>query len=154
MRPGKVLLLCLACLAVGAAAGRVSKPARVVTEVKVVEVEKVTVLRAEAVRDRSRTTVTRVEEGGRTSTTTVTENHVDTVSREEREEDRAKLSESRREETSAPRWYAGLLLVKPLNLQTPVSYGANVSYRFLGPFSAGVGVMLDGTAVGTLGLGF
>jgi hypothetical protein len=140
------LLSILAALVIGLAVGRFTLPAKVVTKIQTVEVQKV------VVQDHTVTVVKTVKEpNGAVEVTQTTHNDVVTAS-----QDQIKQSLDKETLYNTSRWSLNVIAAVPLGrgIAQPVEYGLSASYRLIGPFSVGAMGLQDGTVGVSVGITF
>lgn len=138
-------------LTVGVALGYYALPTRVITETKIVEVEKKTEVTE---RDKHKKTVTKevVKPDGSKETTTTTEEDTKT-NKKERTSDTTS-TEARKEVVYEKGSVNISALAGASSVSGPIIYGAAVTKRVLGPFTAGAWVLTSPTVGVSLGLTF
>lgn len=153
MNPVRIAAIGAAVFVVGLGIGRFSLPARVVTKTETVTVEHVHEIKDDHKTDHSTTTTTRVEDRGKVTTTTVTNNDVDSRSSDHTQDDKKTDALNQKTEDRAATWSIGAAMLGKLG--TPgVSYGAVLGYRVLGPIWVGGIITTSGGAAATLSVSF
>lgn len=140
-----------ACLIAGAAIGRFTLPAKVITQVKTVEVEKKT--EKKVTKDRSRVVVVRTKKAdGSIVTTTTTDKNIITADRAD-ELDSLTQQLLKQKTYNTERWGLNLMVLTG-DGSNAVSYGGSVTYRLIGPFQVGAMGTQNGTFGAIFGMRF
>ncbi len=155
LSPIKVQIIGIMFLVVvGYGFGRYAQPAKVVTETKVVEVEKKTT-ETEAERNRHKTTVTHevTKPDGSQEKTTTTEESTETVKKGSSTSDTATETAFRSETTYKDSINLSLLAGAG-SLSGPIVYGGAATKRIIGPITGGAWALTSGVVGVSIGLSF
>jgi hypothetical protein len=144
-----IVILCVICVVGGAAVGRFSLPAKVVTKTETKTVVQTVEVEKKADTSHIVTTVTETKApNGAVTKVTKTEDNVSIVTGTQLSQSASSDQKSTKEVTyQANRWT--LQALTTIDFSAKRSYGGEVSYRILGPFS----VSALGLSNGTLGVG-
>jgi ABC-type oligopeptide transport system ATPase subunit len=150
MTPKEKAILILVVAAFSFAAGHYLTPVKVVTETKIVEVERKHEEIDTTKHKETKTVHRKNPDGSEETETTVVE---DSTRRKERDTELSKDS-STKTETIRDRSHLTVeaLLSAPIKLNSSVAFGGHISYNILGPIRAGAFGFQDGRVGVSLGL--
>lgn len=147
----------IAALALGLAIGRFSLPAKLVTKVQTVEVEKQQIVAMQKQQDNSVVVVTETKKkDGSDVIVTTTQKNVVTVAKTDTKEQDSKQSVSTKEVMYNTQKLGINVLAGPQSFSnlTTIVYGGQLTYGILGPIDVGVYGFTDGRMGVSFGLRF
>lgn len=157
MTKRQIIAIAAAAL-IGLALGRYSLPAKVITKTETIEVDKKQSETDSNKQDHSVIIITKtVNPDGTTKTVTEIKKDVENQSETKTSEEDSKDTKTSKEVIyDSGKWsLSALAVTKPLSsLHPAITYGADISYKILGPFQVGVLGLTDGTLGVSFGITF